>query len=129
MTVNHTQGVFLTKFIRHSTSNPKCHVMFSKNKNERQSTSTFSSSMSPRCHMPRSTRHFNFRVSIDVWFFLLHKSHYMSNFKSCESMDVQCIFEQSLCVSNVKNLQKLCPTYTVTTLPTTPIATWCEQTP
>ena len=48
----------------------KLHLMFNfkskishdtfKNKNGCQLTSTFSSKMSPRCHMPSSTCHFNF---------------------------------------------------------------------
>jgi hypothetical protein len=44
-----------------STSNPKCHVTFLKNKNECQLTSTFSSEMSPQNHMLNSTCHFNFK--------------------------------------------------------------------
>ena len=49
-------GVRLTNFIWPSTSNPKCHVAFPKNnKNECQSTPTFSSKTSPQCHMPIGT--------------------------------------------------------------------------
>jgi hypothetical protein len=48
-----------------------------KNKNECQLTSTFSSKMSPQCHMPSNTCGF-----------LLHKSHYMSKSKLCMSIDM-----------------------------------------
>ena len=54
-----SQCVCSTDFIRRSTSSLKCHVMCSKLKNEHQSTSTFSSKMSPQCHTPSRTCHFN----------------------------------------------------------------------
>ena len=58
--------VRLTNFIWRSTSNPKCHVAFSKNnKNECQSTPTFSSKTSPQCHMPTGTRQDNLELLED----------------------------------------------------------------
>jgi len=62
-----------------------------KNKNERQLISTISTKLSPQCHMPSSMCHFNVYVSIDVWCFFLHKSHYMSKFRLCLSVDMHLI--------------------------------------
>ena len=84
-----------------------------KNKNECQLTSTFSSKMSPQCHMPNNTCHFNFQ-SINrcvVYFFTSHTT--CQNLELCVSRDVLVIFVQVFCMSNVKNLQKLCQTCTL----------------
>jgi hypothetical protein len=53
------------------------------------------------------------KVSIDVWFFFLHKSHYMSKSKLCVSIDMHFYSCASICMSNIKNLQKLCQKYTL----------------
>ena len=100
--------VYLTNFIWHSTSNPKCHVAVFINKNECRLTSTFSSSMSPQCHMPSSTCHFNFLACQLTCGSFLPKSHYMSNSQLCVSIDKHFYFflGKFLCVSNVKNFVK-----------------------
>ena len=54
------QCVCLTNFIWRSSSNPKCHMTFSINKNECQVTLTFSSKISPQCSMPSNTCHSQF---------------------------------------------------------------------
>ena len=79
--LDRSQCVCLTNFIWPSTSNLKCHMRFQKRKKEEKEcwfTSTFSSKMSPRCHVPSST------CQLTRGFFL-HKSHYMSNSKLCMS--------------------------------------------
>ena len=81
------QCVCLTNFNWRSTSNPKCHVTFSKTK------------MNVNWHLHFLLKcHFNItclvirvisisKVSIHAWFFL-QKSHSMSNSKLCMSMDM-----------------------------------------
>ena len=84
------QCICLPIFIWRSTSNPKCHVDIFKNKNECQLKSTSSS----KCHLNVTcpvVRAISISImSIDMWFFSIHKSHYMSNSKSYVS--VECIF-------------------------------------
>ena len=84
------------------------------NENECQSTSTFSSKMSLQCHLSNSMCHFKFlRCHQLMYGIFLDKSHYMSN------LQIVCVnwcafyFCASFCVSNVKNLQKLCQPYTL----------------
>ena len=70
-----------------SNSNPNCHMMFSKTQNECQLTSTFSSTMSPQCHMLGACVIQFLNVNWGVVFFL-HESHYMSNSTLCVLNDV-----------------------------------------
>jgi hypothetical protein len=58
---------------------------------------------------------FNFKsqVSTDVCGCFLHKSHSMAKSNLCVSIDMQFIFCASFCMSNVRNLQKLCQKYTL----------------
>ena len=53
------------------------------------------------------------KASTNVWVSFLHKSHNMSKSKLCMSIDVHFIFCASFCISNAKNLQKLCQKYTL----------------
>ena len=79
---------------------------------ECQLTSTFSSKISPQCHMPSSTCHSFFKVSIDVWFFC-SRITLMSNSKLYVSFYVH-FFVCKFYMSNIKNLQKLCQKYALT---------------
>ena len=78
--------VYSTTFNRRSTSNPKCHVTFSKTKMNVNYHPHFllSSHFNVTCLVLRVNSIFN--VSIDAWFFL-HKSQSMSNSKLCMSID------------------------------------------
>ena len=82
-----------------------------KNNNECQLTSKFSSKISPQCHMPSNTCHFNFKICQPMCDNLLQKSHYMSNSKLCVSIDIHSFLGAGFCMSNVKSLQKLCQKY------------------
>ena len=105
------QCVCLTNFIWHTVLNPKCHVMFSKIK------------MNINWHLPFFLKcHFNVtrlvvrvisisKVSIDVWFFFLHKSHYMSKSTLCVSIDVHFIFMQVF----VCQMSKICKNFVTNT--------------
>jgi hypothetical protein len=74
-----------------------------KNKNECQSTSTFSSKISLQCHMPSSSMcHFKFLKCQLTCGFILDKSHYMSKSKLCVSIDVHFIFVQVFACQNAK---------------------------
>ena len=98
----------------HLTSNFKSKVPSDvfKNKNECQSTSTFSFNMSLQCHMPSSMCHFKILKCQLTYDFFLDKSHYMSKLKLCVSIDVHLILYKFLSVK-CQNLQKLCQTYTL----------------
>ena len=85
-----------------------------KNENECQLTSTFSSKLSPQCHMPSNyTRHFKIWMSIDKW--LVHKSHYMSNSELIVCVNERAFyFCASFCLHvKCQHLQKLCQNYTL----------------
>jgi hypothetical protein len=84
-----------------------------KNKNECQSASTFSSKMSLQCHMSNSMCHFRFLKCQLMCGFFFDKSHYMSKYKLCVSIDMHFIFVQVFACQTQKNLQKLCQTYTL----------------
>ena len=88
------QCVCLTIFISHSPSNPKCHVTFTKTKTN------------VNCHLQCLSKcHLNVtcllvrvisisKVSINMWLFFLHKSHYMSEYELWVSIDMQLIYVQ-----------------------------------
>ena len=80
---------------------------------ECQLTSTFSSKISPQCHMPSSTCHSNFLKCQLMCGFFVHESHYMSNSKLYVSFYVH-FFVCKFYMSNIKNLQKLCQKYALT---------------
>ena len=54
----------------------------------------------------------SFEVTIDIKKFL-HKSHYMSKFVLCVSVNVQFLFVQVFACQMFKTLQKLCQKYTL----------------
>ena len=96
-----------------STSNPKCHVTFSGT----EMNVNWHLHFLLRCHLNATCLVMRVisicTVSIDVWFFSFHKSHCMSESKSCVSSDVRFVFFASFCMSDVKDLQKLCKKYTL----------------
>ena len=87
-----------------------------KNEIECQSSSTFSSKMPLQCQMPSSMCHFKFLKFQLTYGFFLDKSHYMSKFKLCVSIDVHFIFVQvfvcqmpKTCKNFVKHIHCLKP--------------------
>ena len=105
------QCVCLTNFIWHWTSNPKCHMTFS---NMKLSVNWYLHFLL-KCHLNVTCLVIHvisiWKVSIDVWFFL-HKSYYMSKIWIVRVNWHAFYFCASFCVSNIKNLQKLCQKYT-----------------
>ena len=94
-----------------STSTSKCHVIHQFNFN-------WHLHFLLKCHLNVTCLVIRVisisKASIDVWFFLLHESHYMSNSKSCMSIDVYFMLAQVFaCQTFVKNLQKLWQKYTL----------------
>ena len=84
----------LTNFIWCSTSNPKCHMMFSKKNIKCQLTCTFNIGLHDIIRKDLHGIHLScllvqvtsiFKGSIDVWFFL----HVKANFEMCVSIDMQ----------------------------------------
>ena len=96
-----------------STSNPKCHVTFSGT----EMNVNWHLHFLLRCHLNATCLVMRVisicTVSIDVWFFSFHKSHCMSESKSCVSSDVRFVSFASFSMSDVKDLQKLCKKYTL----------------
>jgi hypothetical protein len=91
------------------TSSPKCHVSFSKE--EKDLTSTFSSEMSPQCHMPSRTCHFNLqRVNWHVGFFFASHTTYIVH-TQIVCVNWRALIVQFLCVEDRKPA-KTCPKYT-----------------
>ena len=86
------QCVCLTKFIWHSTSNPKCHVMFSKTKKN----VNWHLNILLKCHLNVTCLVVRvisiFKVPIDVWFFLCTSHTTKSKSKLCVLIDVHFIF-------------------------------------
>ena len=66
--------VCLTNFIQRSTSNPKCHVTFSKTKIDVNWHLHILPNMSTHCHTPSGTCHFNFQSANRrvIFFFTSH---------------------------------------------------------
>jgi len=106
------QCVCLTNFIWHWTSNPKCHMSFS-NKIKCQLTSTFSSKMSPQCHMLSNSWHFNlWSVNLHVVYSSQVTLHLKNVNCVCQLTCILIIFVRVLACQIEKNLQKLCDKYT-----------------
>ena len=96
------QCVCLTNIIWCSTSSLKCHVMFSKKKKN----VNWHPHVLLNCHLNVTC--------LVVHVILISKvSMDMSISKLCLSIDVHFFLCASFCVSNVKNLWKLCQKYTL----------------
>ena len=101
----------------HLSSNFKSRVSRDvfKNKNEYQLTSTFSF----KCHLNvicLIVRVISFcEASIDVSFFFLHKSHYVSKSKLCVSIDVHFIFVRVFACQISKTCKFFCQKHTLIT--------------
>ena len=104
---DYDQCVCLINFIWRSTSNPKCHMMFSKTKRN----VNWHLHCLLKCHLNVTCLIMRVisicKVSIDVWFFSFTSHIDMSKSKLCMPIDVQFIFVQFFVCQLSKTCKKL----------------------